>query len=66
MQHGHLPTIAIPYRLAKTAPAITHQQRLEHIQQLLEPECALRPLESRSPTAPALRAAAGTNRPNAT
>lgn len=44
IQHGHMPAIEIPYRLAKTTPVITQQQRLEHIQQLLAPT-ALRPLE---------------------
>jgi len=45
MQHGHLPSIDIPYRLAKTTPIIAQRQRLEHIRQLLEPATALRPLE---------------------
>lgn len=44
-QHRHLPDIEIPYRLAKTTPVITQQQRLEHIKELLDPERALRPLE---------------------
>jgi len=45
MKHGHLPVIEIPYRLAKTTPVITQQQRLAHIQQLLVPATSLRPLE---------------------
>lgn len=45
MQLGHMPSIEIPYRLAKTTPIITQEQRLEHIQQLLKPDAALRPLE---------------------
>ncbi len=46
MKHGHLATIEIPYRLAKTTPpVITQQQRLAHIQQLINSAPALRPLE---------------------
>lgn len=45
MKHGHLATIEIPYRLAKTTPVITQQQRLAHIQQLISSAPALRPLE---------------------
>lgn len=45
MKHGHLPVIEIPYRLAKTTPLSTQQQRLAHIQQLLVPATSLRPLE---------------------
>lgn len=45
MKHGHLATIEIPYRAAKTAPVITQQQRLAHIQRLITSAPALRPLE---------------------
>ena len=45
MKHGHLAAIKIPYRIAKSTPVITQQQRLTLIRQLLVPAAALRPLE---------------------
>lgn len=45
MQHGHLPALEIPYRVAQTTPIITQQERLHHIQRLLDPATPLRPLE---------------------
>lgn len=45
MKHGHLATIEIPYRLAKTTPVITQHQRLAHIRQLISAAPTLRPLE---------------------
>lgn len=43
--HGHLPPVDFPYRVAKTTPIITQQQRLDHIRALLDPATRLRPLE---------------------
>lgn len=45
MQHAHMPSVEIPYRLAKTTPIISQEQRLGHIERLLESNTALRPLE---------------------
>ncbi|GIT82216.1 hypothetical protein LLS1_38850 [Leifsonia sp. LS1] len=45
MKHGHLPALEIPYRVAKTAPIITQQQRVDHIRRLVDPTTPLRPLE---------------------
>ena len=44
-QNGHLPALEIPYRVAKTTPLITQQQRFEHLQRLVDPATPLRPLE---------------------
>ena len=35
--HRHIPSLTFPYRVAKTEPVITQQQRLEHIGRLIEP-----------------------------
>ncbi|MCU1527105.1 MAG: hypothetical protein JWP75_868 [Frondihabitans sp.] len=35
--HGHLPPVDFPYRVAKTEPIITQEQRLQHITRLLDP-----------------------------
>ncbi|RFA11765.1 hypothetical protein B7R22_17905 [Subtercola boreus] len=39
--HHHLPPLDFPYRLARTEPIITQQQRLEHISRLLDPDTDL-------------------------
>jgi len=39
--HGHLPSVDFPYRLAKTAPIISQNQRIELVKQTLDPEAPL-------------------------
>lgn len=39
--HRHLHPVVFPYRVARTEPIITQQQRLEHIARLLVPDCTL-------------------------
>lgn len=45
-QHGHLPPVDFPYRVANTIPVISQQQRLEHIRNLLTPRAGLPAAES--------------------
>jgi integrase len=44
-QHGHLPPVDFPYRLAKTAPIISQTQRMELLKQILEPGITLSPAD---------------------
>lgn len=43
--NGHLPPVDFPYRLAKSFPILTQQQRLDHIRALVNPAAPLRPFE---------------------
>lgn len=45
ISHRHLPPLEFPYRVAKTEPIITQQQRLDHITRLLSPTTELDPDE---------------------
>lgn len=45
ISHRHLAPLEFPYRVAKTEPIITQQQRLDHITRLLSPTTALAPDE---------------------
>jgi integrase len=40
-QHGHLPSVDFPYRLAKTTPIISQNQRIELLRQTLDPDAQL-------------------------
>ena len=37
VEHGHLPTVDFPYRIAQATPVISQAQRLEHLRTLTEP-----------------------------
>lgn len=45
ISHRHLPPVEFPYRVAKTEPIITQQQRLDHLTRLLSPTTELEPDE---------------------
>jgi len=40
-QHGHIPRVDFPYRLAKTAPIISQSQRIELLRRTLDPDAQL-------------------------
>lgn len=43
--HGHIPPVDFPYRIAKTFPILTQQQRLDHVRALVDPAAPLRSFE---------------------
>ncbi|WP_448388592.1 hypothetical protein [Microbacterium aurum] len=65
--HNHLPHLTFPYRVAKTEPVISQQQRLDHIARLLDPPQQSRCRRARGRAAvPPLRPATRPHRRHAT